>query len=361
MSPKKPARDTPTARKASAPPRGDSPRVPASRPSGKAASPRAGTAAKAGAARATSGRAAPRRGGGPRRSGPSASDLLGLLILGVTGTLAACGWMKQQDAGPAGRPAPAPSGGTVTIRFLDVGQGDAVLIRSPEGKTALVDGGRSGERLSAQLKKYGVTRLDLMIATHADADHIAGLVPAAALKPRVFINNGLGGTTQTWERLVKALQNVEATFTKAGNQTVNLGSVKLRIVAAPPGMPDDQNLNSVGLALQFGAFRALMTGDSETQETEGWLAQERPDLRGPFQVYKSIHHGASNGDSAGWLANVRPENVVISVGQNSYGHPTAAALRLYRQTGARVYRTDRHGTVTFEGRADGTYSADTER
>jgi beta-lactamase superfamily II metal-dependent hydrolase len=78
-------------------------------------------------------------------------------------------------------------------------------------------------------------------------------------------------------------------------------------------------------------------------------------------VYKSIHHGASNGDNAAWLANVRPENVVISVGQNSYGHPTAQTLRLYRQTGARVYRTDRHGTVTFEGRADGTYTADTER
>ncbi|WP_145999412.1 ComEC/Rec2 family competence protein [Deinococcus sp. UR1] len=329
-------------------------------------------ASRTGASRAATGRATPgrtptgRRGRTKTRSGPGASDLLGLLILVVTGSLAACGWIRQQDAAPAGSgpgtgAAPGPAGGTVTIRFLDVGQGDAILIRSPEGKTALIDGGRSAERLSDQLEKYGVTRLDLMIASHADADHIAGLVPAAALNPRVFINNGLGGTTQTWERLVRALQGVDATFTKASNQTVNLGSVKLRVIAPPPGMPDDQNLNSVGLAVQFGEFRALLTGDSETEETEGWLAQERADLRGPFQVYKSIHHGASNGDNAAWLANVRPENVVISVGQNSYGHPTAPTLRLYRQTGARVYRTDRHGTVTFEGRADGTYTADTER
>ncbi|MFW8625698.1 MBL fold metallo-hydrolase [Deinococcus sp. ME38] len=328
---------------------------------------RGAAAGEPGATRAAPGRAAPgRRGRAKARSGPGASDLLGLLILVVTGSLAACGWIRQQDAAPGGDApgtgaAPAPAGGTVTIRFLDVGQGDAILIRSPEGKTALVDGGRSAERLSAQLEKHGVTRLDLMIASHADADHIAGLVPAAALKPRVFINNGLGGTTQTWERLVRALQAVDATFTKASNQTVNLGSVKLRVIAPPPGMPDDQNLNSVGLAVQFGEFRALLTGDSETEETEGWLAQERADLRGPFQLYKSIHHGASNGDSAAWLANVRPENVVISVGENSYGHPTAQTLRLYRQTGARVYRTDRHGTVTFEGRADGTYTADTER
>ncbi|GGR71990.1 hypothetical protein GCM10008959_36980 [Deinococcus seoulensis] len=318
--------------------------------------------AKASASGAKAGARTGRR-AGKGRPGTSSSDLLGLLVLIVTGSLAACGWIRNQGGSdaPGGPVTTAPDGAQVTIRFLDVGQGDAILIRSPEGKTALIDGGRSAARLTDALKQYGVTRLDLMIATHADADHIAGLVPAAALNPRVFINNGLGGTTQTWERLVAALQDVNATFVKASNQTVNLGSVKLRVLAPPPGMPDEQNTNSVGLAVQFGEFRALMTGDSETPETEGWLAQERADVRGPFQVYKSIHHGASNGDSAAWLASVRPQNVVISVGQNSYGHPTDAALRLYRQSGARVYRTDRQGTVTFQGRADGTYTAETER
>lgn len=84
------------------------------------------------------------------------------------------------------------------------------------------------------IRDLNLDKLDLMIATHADADHIAGLVPAATLKPRVFINNGLGGTTQTWERLVKNLQDAGSTFTKASNQTVNLGSVKLRVIAPPP-------------------------------------------------------------------------------------------------------------------------------
>ncbi|UBV42743.1 MBL fold metallo-hydrolase [Deinococcus taeanensis] len=299
----------------------------------------------------------------PRR-GPTPSDLLGVLVLIGTASLAACGWMRQggSDSGSATSTKPAAPGGEVVIRFLDVGQGDSVLIQSPEGKTALIDGGRSTERMRDHIAELGLEKLDLMIASHADADHIAGLVPAAALKPRVFVNNGLGGTTQTWERLVKALQDVDATFTKASNQTVNLGSVKLRLIAPPPGMGDDQNENSVGVALQFGEFRALMTGDSETPETEGWLAQDRDDLRGPFQVYKSIHHGAANGDSAAWLANVRPQNVVISVGTpNSYGHPTSKALNLYKQAAARVYRTDRQGTITFRGQADGTYTADTER
>lgn len=295
------------------------------------------------------------------RKGPSPSDLLGVLILIGTASLAACGWMKQggQDSAETKPTGPA---GQVTLRFLDIGQGDAILIQSPEGKTALIDGGRSGDRMREYIKDLNLDKLDLMVATHADADHIAGLVPAATLKPRVFINNGLGGTTQTWERLVKNLQDAGSTFTKASNQTVNLGSVKLRVIAPPPGMGDGQNENSVGVALQFGTFRALMTGDSETPETEGWLAQERDDLRGPFQVYKSIHHGAANGDSAAWLAYVRPENVVISVGaSNTYGHPTKTALNLYKQAGARVYRTDRQGTVTVQGSGDGTYTITTDR
>ncbi|WP_233555267.1 ComEC/Rec2 family competence protein [Deinococcus sp. RM] len=295
------------------------------------------------------------------RKGPSPSDLLGVLVLIGTASLAACGWMKQggQDSAETKPTGPA---GQVTIRFLDIGQGDAILIQSPEGKTALIDGGRSSDRLRDYIRDLNLDKLDLMVATHADADHIAGLVPAATLKPRVFINNGLGGTTQTWERLVKNLQDAGSTFTKASNQTVNLGSVKLRVIAPPPGMGDGQNENSVGVALQFGSFRALMTGDSETPETEGWLAQERDDLRGPFQVYKSIHHGAANGDSAAWLAYVRPENVVISVGTpNSYGHPTKKALDLYKQAGARVYRTDRQGTVTVQGSGDGTYTITTDR
>lgn len=295
------------------------------------------------------------------RKGPSPSDLLGVLILIGTASLAACGWMKQggQDSAETKPTGPA---GQVTLRFLDIGQGDAILIQSPEGKTALIDGGRSSDRMRDYIKDLNLDRLDLMVATHADADHIAGLVPAATLKPRVFINNGLGGTTQTWERLVKNLQDAGSTFTKASNQTVNLGSVKLRVIAPPPGMGDGQNENSVGVALQFGTFRALMTGDSETPETEGWLAQERDDLRGPFQVYKSIHHGAANGDSAAWLAYVRPENVVISVGaSNTYGHPTKTALNLYKQAGARVYRTDRQGTVTVQGSGDGTYTITTDR
>jgi competence protein ComEC len=294
-----------------------------------------------------------------RRRGPSAADIAGLVVLALTVSLAACNGMTGKGKEKADAKA-APEG-QVTVRFLDVGQGDAVLVRSPEGKTMLVDGGRSTALMEEHMKAYGIDKIDVMVATHADADHIAGLVTAASASPTLFINNGLGGTTKTWERLVSALQAQKTTFKKASNQLINLGSVKVRVIAPPTGMGGDQNDNSVGIAVQFGDFRALMTGDSERKETAAWLEQDRAEVAGPFQVYKSIHHGAANGDNAAWLAVVRPQNVVISVGENNYGHPTKTALDLYRQNGVRIYRTDQNGTVTFTGNADGTYTVNTQR
>ncbi|GMA17012.1 excalibur calcium-binding domain-containing protein [Deinococcus metallilatus] len=251
----------------------------------------------------------------------------------------------------------------LTLRFLNVGQGDAVLITSPEGKSVLYDGGRSEARLQTLLRQYGVQGLDLVAASHADADHITGLIPAVTLfKPRFFLNNGIAGTTQTWQKLVAAAQKARTQGLVAKDQVINLGSVKLTVLAPPAGMPrNEQNLNSVGLLVEYGAFRALMTGDSETAETAGWLKKYPANSLGPIDVYKSIHHGARNGDNAAWLKAVRPRNVVVSVGPNNYGHPTAEALALYRKAGASVFRTDQQGTITVTVQPGGKFTITTER
>ncbi|MFC5849635.1 excalibur calcium-binding domain-containing protein [Deinococcus petrolearius] len=252
----------------------------------------------------------------------------------------------------------------LTIRFLDVGQGDAVLITSPEGKSLLYDGGRSEPRMQALLRKYGVQSLDLVAASHGDADHITGLIPAVTVyKPRLFLNNGIAPTTQTWQKLITAVQKAGTQGLVAKDQQViNLGSVKLTVLAPPPGMPrGEQNTNSVGLLVEYGTFRALMTGDSETPQTAAWLRKYPASLLGPIDVYKSIHHGAANGDTAAWLAAVRPKNVVIGVGPNNYGHPTPSALNLYRSVGAGIFRTDQQGTVTVTVQAGGKYAITTER
>jgi competence protein ComEC len=123
----------------------------------------------------------------------------------------------------------------------------------------------------------------------------------------------------------------------------------------------DQNLNSLGLLVEYGTFRALMTGDSETAETQGWLKKYPATFLGPIDVYKSIHHGAANGDNLPWLTAVRPQNVVVSVGPNNYGHPTEKALGLYRQVGATIWRTDQQGTITVQVQSDGKYTVTAEK
>jgi competence protein ComEC len=252
----------------------------------------------------------------------------------------------------------------LVIRFLDVGQGDAVLITSPEGKAVLYDGGSSEARLQILLRQYKVQSLDLVAASHGDADHITGLIPAVTLyNPRLFLNNGIAPTTQTWRKLVTAAAKAGTQGLVARDrQVINLGSVKLTVLAPPPGLPKgQQNPNSVGLLVEYGKFRALLTGDSETPETAGWLKTYPASFLGPVDVYKSIHHGAANGDSLAWLKAVRPNNVVIGVGPNTYGHPTSTALNLYRSVGAGVYRTDLNGTVTVTVHPGRPYSVTMER
>ena len=271
-----------------------------------------------------------------------------LALLLCTGTLAA---------------AQATPQGVLTIRFLDVGQGDAVLITSPEGQSLLYDGGPSESRMRQLIRQYNIQNVALVAASHGDSDHITGLIPVTALnKPKFFLNNGLAAATQVWQRLTNVVSQAGTQGLLAKDQTINLGSVKITVLPPPPGMPaNDQNLNSVGLLVQYGGFKALMTGDSETAETTAWLRKYPASTLGPVQVYKSIHHGAANGDNLNWLKVVRPSHVVISVGPNNYGHPTTTALNLYRSVGATTYRTDLNGTVTVTVQPSGAYSITTER
>ena len=258
----------------------------------------------------------------------------------------------------------APTG-VLTIRYLDVGQGDAVLITAPTGQTMLIDGGRSESRMRELIRQHKVSRIDAVVASHWDADHITGLVPAVALfKPKIFINNGIAATTQIAGKLVNVatLAKTQGVLAQGQDRVINLGEVKVTVMAPPAEVrKDEQNLNSVGILVQYGTFRALMTGDSGTEETSGWLRKYTAAQLGPIDVYKSIHHGAANGDNARWLAAVRPKNVVISVGPNNYGHPTASALSLYAKVGAKVWRTDRQGTVTVTVKQGGAYTVSAER
>ena len=264
---------------------------------------------------------------------------------------------------PTPEPTPAPTPAPVSsliLTFLDVGQGDAVLIQAPTGQNVLYDGGRYNDRALELLQARGVTKLDLVIASHADFDHINGLINVVrSYKPRFFMDNGVTHTTQTYAELLQAVQAAGSQLLEPTARTITLGDVTLRVLPPPGDASLGQNDNSVGVMVSYGSFRASLTGDSEGAEWNYW---DGLGVLEPVQVHKASHHGSANGDIPLTMSRLEPETVVISVGAgNSYGHPTDEALRLYVAVGANVYRTDLQGTVTVAARADGSYTVTTER
>jgi beta-lactamase superfamily II metal-dependent hydrolase len=258
----------------------------------------------------------------------------------VTAAVLGCSASAQRDAIAT----------TLELTFIDVGQGDAVLIRSPEGKTALVDAGPGD--ITADLDRLGVDTIDLAVATHAHADHIGGMEEVLDRFPvRYYLDNGMPHTTVTYRRVMERLLERDITYLHAESRVVRLGSATIRVLPLDP-RADEQNDRSVGLVVAFGSFRALLTGDSETGALAHFLRTGVPEVT----VLKAAHHGSRNGVTPAWLAATKPRVVVISCGRdNPYGHPHSWALRYYEGVGAEVYRTDRDGTVTIRADGEGAY------
>jgi len=249
----------------------------------------------------------------------------------------------------------------LTLHFIDVGQGDSVLIQSPSGQNVLYDGGRKDDDALAYLQSVGVTKLDLVIASHADADHIGGLEAVVDYyQPKLFLDNGLPHPTQTYEGLIRAVQTAGSQLVPPTARRIGLGDAALQVIPPPDDPSLDSNSHSVGVIVSYGEFDAALTGDAEQPEFAWWLANV-PELLHPVEVYKAAHHGSPNGDSPDSVKTFRPEAVVISVGlNNSYGHPSAEALALYDSIGAQVYRTDLQGTIIVTAKADGTYEVNAD-
>lgn len=239
------------------------------------------------------------------------------------------------------------------LTFLDVGEGDATLVRSPDGKTALIDAGRK-PGLAARLRDLGVDRIDLVVASHADADHIGGMLDVLRGMPvRYFLDNGVPHDTRTYLALMREVRDrPDITYLHAEPRTIGLGRAEIRVLPLPRaiGGVGDQNDASVGLVVSYGAFEAFLSGDSERGELSWWVAHH--DVPG-VTLLKAPHHGSGNGFTPAFLEVAHPDVVVISVGANGYGHPAPQAVAAYAGVAREVYRTDRSGDVTVQGFEDG--------
>ena len=223
---------------------------------------------------------------------------------------------------------PALAQTTLRVHFIDVGQGDAVLIQSPSGQNAVYDAGPSRDRVVEYLEAAGITSVGVVLASHNHADHLGGLPEVLRrYRPRFYLDNGVPATTQIYQRVLRAAKTAGSELLEPTARRITLGEVTLQVVP-PPGRLGDQNNNSVGLIVEYGSFRLSLWGDAE-QEQWAWWGTQYPGTFQAVDVHKASHHGSSNGDSAAAVARLSPDVVVISAGRNnSYGHPTTAALGL---------------------------------
>lgn len=241
---------------------------------------------------------------------------------------------------------------TFWIKYIDVGQGDSALVQC-DGRYMLIDGGdnKQSSKIYTILKQDGIERLDFMIATHPDADHIGGLSGALnyATVDRCFCPV-TSHDTKTFNSLVKYLnkQNKEIEVPKPGDEYV-LGSAHITILG-PLVKGSESNNDSIVLMIQYGNNRFLFTGDAEEEE-ENTILSAWPDIK--CDVLKVAHHGSKSSTSDYFLAGCRPEYAIISVGQgNEYGHPTQDVLNKLSALGTKTYRTDLQGDIIVT--SDGT-------
>lgn len=244
----------------------------------------------------------------------------------------------------------------VELVFIDVGQGDATLIRSPEGQVALIDAGNDAEILPI-LEALGVSEIDLVIASHADFDHIGGIASVLWSMPvRYFMDNGQRHNTASYRSLMRTVAASNVVHLWPTEDLIELGSVNLHILP-PPGWGRDTNNESIGVIVEHGAFSALLTGDAEVDELNYFLSRGVPRVT----LLKASHHGSRSGVTPRWVDVTRPQIVVISCGaNNAYGHPDPWALRYYEAVADSIYRTDLHGHVAVVGRRNGMFEVATQ-
>ncbi|MDX2037957.1 MAG: ComEC/Rec2 family competence protein [Isosphaeraceae bacterium] len=248
-----------------------------------------------------------------------------------------------------------PAAATATIEFIDVGQGDAVLIRSPEGKTALIDAGPSSA-VAESIAALGIRSLDLVAVSHHHTDHYGGMREVIKrFQPKYFLATNSKHTTSMY---LKLLQLVESENIKAIQplpnkpRRIELGSVVLTLFPQPPLDDKEENDNSIGIRVTYGDFSVILTGDSEEPERE-WWKKNCPDLLRNANILKLAHHGSRNGTDTKWLDLIDPELAVASLGRgNSYGHPHSETITLLERRRIPLMRTDREGTIriTTDGR-----------
>lgn len=256
------------------------------------------------------------------------------------------GTLTNRGSG-AGRLDGDTKGGTLEVHYLDIGQGDAVLIKQGDA-AMLIDAGNNskGTQVWSYLLSQKVEKLDYAIGTHPDADHIGGLdVVLYKLDCDTVFLPDCEKDTKTYEELIQTIDTRgQQIVVPESGQTYSLGEAQFQILTdTKKDYGDNTNNFSIAIRMTFGEHAFLFTGDAETEAEQDMMKSGLP-LKA--DVYKAAHHGADTANTEAFLAAVAPEYCVISCGQdNTYGHPRAGFLNNLRSMGVNVFRTDEQGTI----------------
>jgi competence protein ComEC len=247
------------------------------------------------------------------------------------------------------------------LHMIDVGQGDAIALRTPRGRWILVDAGRSWRggdagraTLIPYLRRHGGS-VAAFVLSHPHADHAGGAATIVrALRPAIFWDGAYVGTSDTYRDALAAVASAGVTWERARpGSRHTIDDVELEFLAPDSAWTralSDPNEASVVLLIRYGAVRFLLVGDAERAEEAWLLARDSLALRA--DVLKVGHHGSNTSTTPRFLRAVRPSVALVSVGaDNTYGHPSPHVLGALATHGATVVRTDRHGTVIV--RTDG--------
>jgi competence protein ComEC len=253
---------------------------------------------------------------------------------------------------------------TLTVSYIDVGQGDSIWIHDSNNFDILIDGGKpsAGPTVLAYLRAHSIDDIDVMIASHPDSDHIGGLIDvlnATDIPVQQVIYSGYPGGTTTWNDFTTAVANEGISLTIAQfPNTYTWDSTTAYILNPVSGLSNPETNNaSVVILLRYGNIKFFFPGDISSTVEATVVAHGTPVAA---QILKVAHHGSAYSSSTSFLSAVNPLEAIISVGANSYGHPSADTISRLFAAGARVWRTDQQGTIVVV--SDGTtYSITSSR
>ncbi|MFH1225917.1 MAG: MBL fold metallo-hydrolase [bacterium] len=238
------------------------------------------------------------------------------------------------------------------VAFLNVGQGDAIFIRTPDQRRIIIDGGPDNKALSelGRHLPFFKQRIDLMILTHPDSDHLTGLVEILKRYPtNQILTTGVLHTTAgylEWLKLIKE-KNIETQIARAG-QEMDFGGAKLAVLFPIQDLSQQKvaelNQSSIVIKLTYGQNCFLLTGDADA-EVEKLLLALKIDLA--CEVLKVSHHGSDSATGEEFLTAVQPAYAIVSVGENRFGLPSRRIISRLRRAGAEVLQTNELGEIVF--------------